>query len=190
MARLSSFSSRSLANIGISSTKFFYPLSNSATDPTSSSWRDNYAPIGYTFVPNDGIYADQPITDMSYMFMGLEGAGDPDIGSWDVSTVTTMLRTFNYTFAFNQDIGSWDVSNVTNMQWMFLEAYGFNQNIGSWNVSNVTNMSGMFAMASEFNQDLSSWCVSNILSEPAGFLPGEPSSWTLPTPVWGTCPVF
>jgi surface protein len=66
------------------------------------------------------------------------------IGSWNVSSVTTMNRMFFSAHAFNQPIGSWDVSNVTNMSDMFRFAGDFNQPIGSWNVSNVTNMSNMF----------------------------------------------
>jgi hypothetical protein len=48
-------------------------------------------------------------------------------------------------------------------------------------------MYAMFYYASAFNQDLSGWCVTNFTSEPGDFDDGA-TSWTLPQPVWGTCP--
>ena len=66
-----------------------------------------------------------------------------DIGSWDVSNVTTMRYMFSDANSFNQNIGNWDVSNVTSMRYMFSDANSFNQDIGDWDVSNVTNMSWM-----------------------------------------------
>jgi hypothetical protein len=47
-------------------------------------------------------------------------------------------------------------------------------------------MDRMFDNAMTFNQDLSGWCVSNIPTAPFAFSSG--SIWTLPKPVWGTCP--
>ena len=65
------------------------------------------------------------------------------------------------------------------------EAFGGPLN--SLNVSNVTDMYYMFNGASAFNQDLSQWCVSNITEHPSTFDLGA-TNWTLPKPVWGTCP--
>jgi surface protein len=139
----------------------YYPLTNTEFEPTSSTWREFYAPAGYTFVPNDGIYTDGPITNMQVMFDS-STINDPDIALWDVSTVTNMNSAFALAYSFNQPIGSWDVSNVTSMNSMFLDALSF-------------------------NQDLSSWCVSNIPTAPSSF-DNNTSNWTLPKPVWGTCP--
>ena len=198
MPRISSTSNRGLTRIGLKRittilSEFYYPLTNTATDPTSAQWRVNHAPAGYEFVPNDGIYADAPITSMAGMFSSPFGEdpgtfNDPDIalwdvssvtnmggafynqglfnqplGSWDVSSVTNMGGTFGYTSSFNQNIGSWDVSSVTNMSAMFVFS-GFNQNIGFWDVSSVTNMSEMFVGASSFNQSLAFWDVSSVTS--------------------------
>ena len=45
----------------------------------------------------------------------------------------------------------------------------------------------MFYGAKAFNQDLSQWCVSKIPTKPSEF-DFSTTAWTLPRPVWGTCP--
>ena len=106
------------------------------------------------------------VTDMTQMiaFDIIDTTFNQDIGSWDVSNVTTMEEMFKFAQAFNQDIGSWDVSSVTNMSFMFDEVLAFNQDIGSWDVSNVTTMEEMFDTFQNgtFNQDISSWDVSSV----------------------------
>ncbi|MCH8568370.1 MAG: BspA family leucine-rich repeat surface protein [Balneolales bacterium] len=127
------------------------------------------------------------VTNMSTMFQ-IATQFNGDISSWDVGNVTNMSFMFIFTFAFNQDIGDWDVSSVTNMASMFNDADAFNQDIGGWDVSSVTNMNAMFSGAIAFNQDLSGWCVDQISSMPDDFAFGA-TSWNLPRPVWGSCPV-
>ena len=124
------------------------------------------------------------ITDMSNVFASNISFGG-DISHWDVSSVVNMAYMFS-TSTFDNDIGNWDVSNVTTMDYMFYQA-AFNQDISGWDTSAATSMLHMFASTPNFNQDLSGWCVPNIPSTPWQFDLWA-SSWTLPRPVWGTCP--
>ena len=125
-------------------------------------------------------------TKMVVMFQGAT-AFNQYIGDWDTSKVTDVNGMFYGATSFNQDIGEWDTSNVTNMVAMFLGATSFNQDMSSWDVSNVTDMEGMFKNNTSFNQDLSGWCVDNITTAPTDYDTGA-TAWTLPKPVWGTCP--
>mgnify|MGYP000891905444 CR=1 FL=1 len=186
----------------------YFPLTNTSEDPVSSS----YTAHSYTFIPNDGLYFDNPPTSFSEMFRGVTTINDPDIGLWNTSNITNMYRMFEGATAFNQDIsgwntssvvnmygmfvdastfnadiGGWDTSSVTNMYRMFEGATAFNQDISGWNTSSVTSMSFMFEGATAFNQDLSQWCVPLISSKPTDFDLGA-NAWVLPKPVWGTCP--
>ena len=140
-------------------TYYYYPLTNTSSDPTSSFWTK---PAGYTFVPNDGIYTTEAITNMLAMFFNASSFNDPDITLWNTSSVTDMVSMFNGASSFNQDIGSWDTSSVTNMSGMFRNASAFDQPIGSWDTSSVTNMGLMFRNASSFNQDIGSWDTSSV----------------------------
>ena len=136
-----------------------------------------------TKVPN---FLPSNITNMGEMF-GNATSFDQPLNNWNVSNVTNMYGMFYNASAFNQDLNNWDVSNVTGMVTMFANATSFDQPLNNWNVSNVTDMREMFANAHAFNQDLSMWCVSNIPNMPYDFNRNA-TNWTLPRPVWGTCP--
>lgn len=85
-------------------------------------------------------------------------------------------------------IDDWNTSNITSLDNAFTNSVSFNSNLSAWDVSNVTSMTNAFSGCSKFNKDLSSWCVSEIPVEPIDFSK-DTSLWTLPKPVWGTCPV-
>lgn len=141
------------------------------------------------FNQNIGSWNMSAATNIRQMFWNgtnFNNGGSPSINNWNVSGVTNMQTMF-HSSAFNQPIGNWDTRKVTNMSAMFYNASTFNQNISNWETSGVTNMNDMFGLATSFNQDLSSWCVTLIPTVPP-FFAGGASSWTLPKPVWGTCP--
>ena len=87
--------------------------------------------------------------------------GSPNISGWTTSTCIDMEGMFNVT-PFNQPIGSWDVSNVTNMSTMLAANTSFNQDLSNWDVSSVVTMSNMFNGSTSFNQDIGSWDTSNV----------------------------
>lgn len=126
------------------------------------------------------------VTSTAYMFYAAY-VFNGDVSGWDMSSVSEAQYMFTNAYAFNRDIGGWDTSSVTNMAYMFMSAFAFNQDIGGWDVGNVSNMFSMFRFAGQFNADLSGWCVSRISTKPLNF-DGNAAAWTLPKPVWGTCP--
>ena len=92
------------------------------------------------------------VTDMSSLFAGLtQRTLNPDIISWDTSSVTTMYDTFIGTTNFNRDISYWNTGAVTTMFQMFASATAFNQDISTWNTGEVTDMRYMFLYAAAFN---------------------------------------
>ena len=79
------------------------------------------------------------ITDMSYVFDGMEGLLKIDVSKWDVSNVENMDSMFKSCVNLEKIIGieNWDVSKVENMQDMFNGCEAFNQDVSNWDVSNV-----------------------------------------------------
>ena len=170
---------------GIIGTPTYFPMRNTATDPTHTVWQGNN--VGYSFVPNDGLYLASDMTDATRMLRDNATFNDPDVAEWDMSTVTTLDQMFFRAYGFNQDISMWNTSSFLSLQEMFRSATSFNQNIGLWDWSGFTNIDQMLRDSSTFNQDLSGVCVSQFPTEPSAFSSGT-TDWVLPKPVWGTCP--
>jgi len=99
-----------------------YPLSV-LSDPTSSTWQNNYAPAtyGYTFTPGQGISSYEPITNMKEMFKDNLWFNDPLIALWDVSAVTDMDEMFYGATTFNIDISNWNISKVAALPFNFIK---------------------------------------------------------------------
>ena len=86
-----------------------------------------------------------------------------NIGSWNVSKVTTFANMFVLARDFNNggspSINNWSINTASPvpMNSMFYQAYSFNQPIENWNVTSVNTMSVMFSLALAFNQPLANW---------------------------------
>ena len=126
------------------------------------------------------------VTNMSGMFLNANAYNQP-MNNWNTSNVTAMNLMFFDANNFNGNISTWDTGSATTMRNMFASAVAFNQNISDWDTSSVSDMTSMFNNATAFNQNLSGWCVTLIPSAPSNFDTGA-TAWTLPRPVWGTCP--
>lgn len=140
----------------------------------------------YLFDQPIGNWNVSNVTNMDYMFYGAKEFNQL-IGSWNVANVTSMREMFRDALKFNKPLGNWNVSNVANMRGMFQDNNVFNQDISAWNTAKVTDMYRFLYRTYAFNQDLSQWCVPLITLEPSQFA-RDVVLWTLPKPVWGSCP--
>ena len=123
------------------------------------------------FNQNIGSWDVSNVTNMSNMFSlatSFDNNGSSSIGEWNTSS----CGDFSYMFAnisFNQPIGTWNISSATTISGMFFENSQFNQDLGSWDTSNVTDASYVFYNATSFNQDLSNWSLTKVTNL-VGFL--------------------
>ena len=129
------------------------------------------------------------VTSLYFTYFNPGASFNPNISSWDVSSVTNMQYFTNDATGFNQDLSNWDVSSVSDFSYMFATANSFTSDLSGWDVSSGTNMQNFFFECWAFNSNLSGWCVSNFTN--AYYYQNydrETYAWTLPKPVWGTCP--
>lgn len=153
----------------------------------------NVTNMGFMFQKSNfnqpiGTWNTSSLTNMEQMFMDNTNFNQ-SINSWDVGSLQIMRFAFRGCTAFNQPLNSWNTASLTDVRTCFAGATAFNQPLGAWQVSGIsrTNMQQMFAGCTSYNQDLSTWCVTQITTAPSDFDIGC-TSWTLPRPVWGTCP--
>lgn len=104
------------------------------------------------------------VTNASVLFYGCSNLNQ-DLGSWNVSEVTTFYQAFAYCTLFNNggsdSIKNWNVSKCTNFGAMFYSIPAFNQPIGSWNVGAGQLFNEMFYAANAFDQDIGAWNMSS-----------------------------
>lgn len=113
-----------------------------------------------------------------------------DIGSWNMSNVTTFYDMFAYG-SFNNGgsytIKNWNTSSATNMTTMFVGNTAFNQPLDNWNVRKVTSFISMFNSATNFNGSLSGWApgadtagtnCTSMFQDATNFIGDGLNSWT------------
>ena len=168
-----------------------------ADTPTFRQGADLFAMFGYCYNfsgsnTNIDKWNMTNVESVSFMFSRDVNSGasifNANISGWDTSTIKNFSFMFTGATSFNQNLNNWNMGNATTTTAMFQNARVYNQPMNNWNTANVTSMTAMFNGANVFNQDLSQWCVSNFISKPNNFDTGT-TAWTLPKPVWGTCPV-
>ena len=107
------------------------------------------------------------VTDMNSLFSG--NATNPDIRSWDTSSVTSTAIMFMNATNFNQDLSKWNIGKVQSTMGMFQGATNFNNgeapgastnSLNSWDTSEVIELRMMFKSATSFNQDIGNWDTS------------------------------
>ena len=89
------------------------------------------------------------VTDFSYMFAAAESYNSP-MDQWATGSATAMVGMFKAFGAsvFNQNVGSFDVSKVSTIEGMFHGANAFDHPLSDWNVVSMIDNQNMFAPAS------------------------------------------
>lgn len=137
-------------------TDKYFPLRNTSVNPVYQNTGNTGQVINgqtYTFVPNDGLYFDNPPTIFTNLLRG--------------SSVN------------DSDISLWDVSNIINMSYMFYLATGLNLDVDFTSSYNNTDISGfMFGVHSIHNVilDCSSVVSTGVAGNTQPFGPQNDSS--------------
>ena len=86
------------------------------------------------------------------------GAG---LGSWDTTSVTTLLSTFDSAAEMNSDLSKWNVAKVKTLEFMFSSASKFvGTGLSEWDTTSVTNLNSTFYKAVSMNVNLGGWSVA------------------------------
>jgi surface protein len=95
----------------------------------------------------------------------------PNLGSWDMSSVTVLSDMFQGATSFNEpSIVNWDVSNVAGAERVFQNTDSFNQPIGVWNTASFSSIKGIFSLQTGFDQDIGTWDISNLIDATNAFV--------------------
>ena len=132
------------------------------------------------------------LTDEVQDWMDRPGLNDcgSDIGSWNISQLTTLKEVFYNMGGFNGDISRWDVSKITNLQGTFQQARSFNRNVSSWDTSNVVTMERTFDNAAEFaGWGLENWNVNKVTSMRSMFRKVNAQEFNTDLSSWNTSSV-
>lgn len=166
------------------------PTFKNNRDNLQSTWLCNGTVHNAAFEngpPNMGSWDVSNVTSFAHAFHGCS-TFNQDLSNWDVSSCIDFNSMFWQCNAFNADISSWDVSKGKSFYGMFHSNRVFNQNISGWDVSSATNLGFMFWGAWVFNQPLNSWDVSNVTSLQNTF--GEARAFNQPLNLWDTSKVY
>lgn len=102
------------------------------------------------------------ITDLSWLFAGIEDLGEVDVSRWDVSKCENMEGMFSRCNIENIDLSKWNVGNVQDFGQMFDGCRFFNSDITNWDVSSAIWVNAMFAGCKSFNQDIRKWNTEKL----------------------------
>jgi len=122
-----------------------------------------------TTIPNIGTWDVSNVTSFYGMFHS-DVLFTGDISTWDVHNCQNFGYMFYHCDVFNVDLSGWNTESATQMTWMFYEAAIFNRDVGDWDVGGVSNFDQMFRGALAFDQDLSGWDITGMTSASAMFL--------------------
>lgn len=95
----------------------------------------------------------------------------PNIGSWDLTNVTSIQRMFAFATSFTgAGLGQWDTSGIstfyTNVSGstygVFHNCSAFNEDISGWDFSSTASIQSLLQGCTSFNQDISGWDVTGI----------------------------
>lgn len=105
------------------------------------------------------------VTEMKYMFYGLQALTQITFGDINTSAVINMAYMFQYCEKLKiLDLSQFNTENVTSMNWMFRYCKSItNLDLSGFNTKQVTDISGMFGNMSALETlDLSNFDVTNL----------------------------